>query len=424
MKIGVQTWGSEGDLRPFIALARGLSEAGHQVTFSYADVAFTVPPELVAQSKAKRWSSVAPAHDLADFRQSAQALISKKRIPAKQIVMVLESLLYPMERQLLQAAEALCQDNELVIGHFVLYPLAAAALKAGRPRISVFTAPTHPSREYVPSGEELGPLRNRLFWWLAGFAIETMFSGPPRKLYRAQGLAPARNLLNEVWSSPLLNLVAVSPSLFPQPADWPANTLACGQLSLPQGTPEWPMPESLQHFLAQGPAPLFMTFGSMTAAEAQVEAVTLRLVEAARLSGCRAIIQSDWERLAGIPESPEIYRLSRASHEVVLPHCSAVVHHGGAGTTHAATRAGKPSVVVAHAADQLYWAATLRRAGVAGAPLERYAFTSEKLARAIREVIGSEQMRHKASQLGEQMRREDGVGTAVERIQAVLPALR
>jgi sterol 3beta-glucosyltransferase len=224
-----------------------------------------------------------------------------------------------------------------------------------------------------------------------------------------------------VWTSPLLNLVAVSPALFPRPSDWPAHMVVSGDLSLPEQH-GWQMPESLRGFLAEGPAPVFATFGSMTAAEDDPTVATKRIVDAALRAGCRAIIQSDWTRAASIPEHASIYRLSRAPHSAVFPLCSAVVHHGGAGTSHAAARAGRPSVVVAHVADQLFWAATLRRAGLAGASLDRRSFTAEQLARKIRQVIDSPEIPQKALRVAEAMRGEDGVKSAVERIGALSTA--
>jgi sterol 3beta-glucosyltransferase/vancomycin aglycone glucosyltransferase len=179
------------------------------------------------------------------------------------------------------------------------------------------------------------------------------------------------------------------------------------------------MPESLRRFLDAGPAPVFATFGSMTAAESEVAASAKQLVDAALGAGLRAIIQSDWTRVASNPEYPSIYRLSRAPHGRVFPYCAAVVHHGGAGTSHAAARAGKPSVVVAHGADQLFWASVLRRAGIAGAPLKRRSFTAERLAREIRRVVNSPEIVGRAAQVGEAMRSEDGVKVAVERIGAL-----
>lgn len=419
MRIGVMTWGSAGDIRPFIALSRGLSEAGHDVSFAYADMAFTVTPQLAALSRARSCTAVPPAHDPATLWRVSNEIVLKIRSPAKQIVLVLESCLYPMEEALVRAAETLCRENDLVVGHFLLYPLAAVARKLGRRRISVFPSPALPSREYVPAdAPDLGSLFNRAFWWASEFGLEFMFAGPPRRLYRAQGLPAARSLRSEVWRSQLLDLVTVSPSLFPQPKDWPSNVVVTGQLALPEEqAADWRMPEPLQDFLARGAPPVFMSFGSMMASEADAAGVTGRLVEAARLAGCRAIVQSEWARCPGVPEHPDVFRLSSAPHSALFPRCAAIVHHGGAGTSHAAVLAGKPSVVVAHATDQLFWARRLRRAGVAGAPLQRRTFTASALAKAIREVLETPGMTQRAAAIGERMKGEDGVRTAVRLIE-------
>jgi sterol 3beta-glucosyltransferase/vancomycin aglycone glucosyltransferase len=162
-----------------------------------------------------------------------------------------------------------------------------------------------------------------------------------------------------------------------------------------------------------------MTFGSMMVGEAQPATVIRILVDAALAAECRAIIQADWARAAEIPEHPAIYRLDRAPHAALFPRCAAVVHHGGAGTSHAAALAGKPSVIVAHATDQLFWAATLRRLGLAGAPLRRHALTAKRLARAIRLLLDSPKMQNNAACVGAAMQHEDGVQNAVAHIAEV-----
>ncbi len=418
MKIGIQTWGTEGDIRPFLALSRGLTAAGHEVTLSFADIGFTVSPELAALSAAKRWTPLPLPYDAQRLRRVMRD-IANLRPRSAQFPRMLEELLYSAEEVLLADAERLCRENDLVVGHCLLYPLAAAAAKHGRPRAVVLPSPVQPSKEWVPAGvPHLGRALNGVFWWFGAPYFERTFGAPARRLYRSLGVAAPRSVLNDVWSSPLLNLVAVSPALFPQPGDWPRHTVVSGALALPE-EPAWSMPESLRRFLDSGPAPVFATFGSMTAGDSDVAASARQLVAAAIGAGQRAIIQMDWSRADAIPEHPSIHRLSRVPHGQVFPLCAAVVHHGGAGTSHAAARAGKPSVVVAHGADQLFWAGTLRRAGIADAPLQRHSLTAERLARELRRVVGSREMARVAEQVGAAMRREDGVAIAVERIGAL-----
>jgi sterol 3beta-glucosyltransferase len=103
-------------------------------------------------------------------------------------------------------------------------------------------------------------------------------------------------------------------------------------------------------------------------------------------------------------------------HAQVFPSCQAVVHHGGAGTTHAALRAGCPSIVVEHAFDQLFWGQTLQKAGAAGPVLHRNTVTAHQLADAIKRTIDSTEMKRKANELGQQLQSEDGVARAMELI--------
>lgn len=418
MRIGIQTWGTEGDIRPFLALSRGLVEAGHEVGLSYADIGFTVSPQLASLSEARCRTPLPLPHDAEEFRRATRE-IADLRPRSAQFPRILERFLYPAQDLLFADAERLCRENDLVVGHCMLYPLAAAAAKHGRPRAVVLPSPVQPSKEWVPAGvPHLGRALNGLFWVLGASYFERTFRPPVERFFCSHGLPPPRSILNEVWSAPLLNLVAVSPALFPQPRDWPAHTVVSGALALPE-EPGWQMPESLRRFLDAGPRPVFATFGSMTATAGDVAAAAQQLVDAALGAGCRAIIQSDWTRAAAIPEHPSIYRLSRAPHGEVFPHCAAVIHHGGAGTSHAAARAGRPSIVVAHAVDQLFWGAALRRAGIAGAPLERRSASAQSLAREIRRVVDSREMAANAVRIGEAMREEDGVKAAVERIGAL-----
>jgi sterol 3beta-glucosyltransferase len=422
LRIGIQTWGTEGDIRPFIALSRGLASAGHEVRFSFVDLSHAVSPRMASESGAKEWVSLPPVHDLEGFSQATRKVLDTES-RSKVFERILEKFLYPLESALSEDAERLCRESDLVVGHCLLYPLAAAAAKLHRPRVVVLLSPVQPSRDWVPSGvPHMGRWLNGLFWVLGRTYFERTFRAPVERHFRAHGLAAPRSILDDVWSSRLLNLVAVSPSLFPQPPDWPAHTVVSGALSTPENR-TWDMPESLRAFLAAGPAPVFATFGSLSTGERDVPSAAALLVEGALRAGRRAIVQSDWTRAASIPEHPSIYRLARAPHSAVFPLCSAVIHHGGAGTSHAASRAGRPSIVVAHAADQLFWAATLRRAGLAPAPLERRSVTADSLARAIRQVTESTELARRAIRAGETMRAEDGVKTAVERIGALSTAL-
>ncbi|WGV29115.1 glycosyltransferase [Halotia branconii] len=101
-------------------------------------------------------------------------------------------------------------------------------------------------------------------------------------------------------------------------------------------------------------------------------------------------------------------------HDWLLPQVSAMIHHGGASTTAAVLRAGIPSIVVPFFADQPIWGEKLTRLGVSPTPIPYKKVSEKTLAQAIQVVLGDEVMRSKAQELGDKIRREDGVANAVE----------
>jgi sterol 3beta-glucosyltransferase/vancomycin aglycone glucosyltransferase len=231
------------------------------------------------------------------------------------------------------------------------------------------------------------------------------------------GLAPPGSVLRDVYRSRGLNLVGVSEVLFPQPSDWPANVHLCGAFTLPERGASRELPGDLLQFLEAGPPPVYLTFGSMSAADPDAGATAALLADAARLASCRAIVQCGAREAAVMRTGDDLFVITGfVDHGLIFPRCAAVVHHGGSGTTQAASLAGRPSIVVPHATDQAFWAALLHRRGIAPRPLDRRTVTVRSLAGAIRSVLASGAMQERARSIGGSMKREDGVKRAVELI--------
>ena len=121
-------------------------------------------------------------------------------------------------------------------------------------------------------------------------------------------------------------------------------------------------------FIQAGPAPIYVGFGSMIAKRSL--ALGQRVVQAARSIGCRLIVAGGWASLdAGLAESDSVLTIAEAPHDSLFPLVAAAVHHGGAGTTTAAARAGIPQVIVPHVLDQYYWARRVELLGLGPASL-------------------------------------------------------
>lgn len=415
MKIGIQTWGSEGDVRPFMALAAGLRCAGHDVTLVVTDVTSKDHTALGAAFGVPVIQSGRFTPDLA--KHAGEVLVRETNV-LRQVNLILRELFEPAAPDMLREAKRLCRENDLLIGHFLVHPLQTAAELAGKPHVSVFLAPLLPSAHFPPPGvPHLGKVLNILLWKIGGLVLDRMFLPPVNALRQAEGLPPFRSAMGEAFLSRRLNLVASSPSLFPHPADWEDTIQMCGAFHLPEHREQWQPPEDLQDFIRTGPPPVYMTFGSMSIGDPSAAGTVALLVEACRLAGCRAIIQTDVISPGDGNPSPDIFYLASAEHHRVFPRCAAVVHHGGAGTSHAASRAGCPSIVVEHVTDQAFWGGVLHRAGIAPAMLHRRTVSAGVLARAIRTTLSSSVMRDKARVIGERMRREDGVRRGIELIE-------
>src|SRR5207253_4095871 len=131
-------------------------------------------------------------------------------------------------------------------------------------------------------------------------------------------------------------------------------------------------------------------------------------------TGNRAILMSGWGGLSASVESRDVCMVENVPHDWLFPRMSALVHHGGAGTTSAGLRAGVPSVVSPFFGDQFFWAQRVRSLGVGPRPIPHKTLTAERLTRALHTVSVDGAMRSRAADMGEHVRAEDGVRSAVD----------
>jgi sterol 3beta-glucosyltransferase len=179
-----------------------------------------------------------------------------------------------------------------------------------------------------------------------------------------------------------------------------------------------PLEPALESFIAAGPPPVDLGVGSSVGPDSTHLGATV--TAAVREAGARAVIATGWGGLSGLATDSTAIVIERAPHRQLFSRVSAVVHHGGAGTTAAGLLAGRPTLVCPFQGDQHFWGAAVRRAGAGPEPLLAKKLTSERLASAIRATIEDSAMRNRAQELGERIAKEDGTGQASEAIEAVL----
>ncbi|KAG6165136.1 hypothetical protein E4U34_008399 [Claviceps purpurea] len=203
-----------------------------------------------------------------------------------------------------------------------------------------------------------------------------------------------------------LHMMFTSPALIPKPNDWGVHIDVSGFCFLDLASSYIPDPD-LAEFLETGPPPVYIGFGSIVVEDPN--SMTQMIFEAIRLAGIRALVSKGWGGLGaedcGNPES--VFMLGNVPHDWLFERVSAVVHHGGAGTTATGIKAGKPTLVVPFFGDQPFWGAMIAKANAGPEPIPYKDLTAEKLAEAIKICLEPNTLA-RAAELGTKIRKEAG----------------
>ena len=419
MKIGLQTWGSEGDINPFIALASGLVQAGHTVKLYITEVSerdYTAIAEQFGFQIVNVPNPLLPSVDMmAQMGEAFKAI----RDPSEQLKIINKFFFYPAESVMFQAAQELCASSDLVVRHIFCYPTQLAAELANIPVATLY--PVHnvmPNRFQAPFGAvNLGAWAIPLWWRLARFLINRVFLKQINQLRNTQGQKKITDVLTEAWSNESLNLIAVSKAVCPPKLIWPKHFNVCGFLNPGQLYQSNNLSKELIEFLNHPQAPLYFTFGSMLVPDkGSWQKVYETWLASVKSLGCRAIFQLPIPDLYPLPSEPNILIVRRAPHHLIFPYCSAIIHHGGAGTTQSSLLAGRPSVVVAHIADQPFWGSELKRLGVSAGWIRKDEMKSNLLAQLIARTLKNSSYLANANRISKLMKNENGINTAINEL--------
>ena len=403
MRVMMVTYGTEGDTRPQVMLARGLLDAGHQVTLLGEQQALATAAQLGVPHTALAGAIDGEVDALVGQGNSLRAASRGLARMARRL-----------SAAWVEQADAAAAGSDVVLaGGLAAFIGISVAERHRIPVDGTGTVPVTPTRDFPSTFLPPGPWPrwvNRPSHVLATRQIWRQFRRP-LDAARAQQLGLPRQR-RPALDAPFL--YGFSPSLLPAPADWPHNHVVCGQWRLPG--PAQSLPAGLLQWLDSHGAPVFIGFGSMRGFDRQ--RVFGGLIDAL---GPRPILLSPgWADLPDGWQAPAHVRLCPpVPHEALFPHCALVIHHGGSGTTHSASRAGVPQLVLPMVADQPFWAQRLFRRGVAGPPLSLNRFDRPTLQRAIA-IASDAGTVARARALGQAMDTENGVTTAVATLQGWL----
>jgi vancomycin aglycone glucosyltransferase len=401
MHVVLVAFGSLGDVRPSVALGQGLRRAGH-------DVLLCGRPEIAG------WLDL--GLELFPVPAPPPRRTTGRRVPW---FVALRRYARDEARPQFAALRAAARGADLLLSTGPQLVVAAVGEALGVRYRSILLCPQMlPSRRHPPLAVPWAgapPLLQRAGRRFHVEVYNRTVRGPVAACRRGAGLGPlADQFTANFCHHPI---VACDSELAPIPADCPLPADQVGYLHLEETKGATAgLPEPLERFLAAGSPPVYLGLGST--APAPPAALTRLIVEAVGAVGCRAVVSRGWVGLGeGVGENAPgaaVHVTGAVPHALLFPRVAAVVHHGGAGTTAGAARAGRPQVILPPSLyDQAYWRHQVVERGLGVWAPRPQRLTASRLAGALARVLADAEIARRAAALGEVLRRRDAVADTV-----------
>jgi sterol 3beta-glucosyltransferase len=407
MNITILTYGSRGDVQPFLSLSLELMANGHSV-------------KLAAPSRFREFVEGYGIQfvPLAGEPEDLSRILNDAGYNFVKMIQGMMNHTMEIAADVLRQTKEACTDADLII-HTFLHAVGAHTLAREKniPDIHIQTFPmftptgdypnvTLPDLKFRALNRLTHVISKKITWWTSSFGFQQVRRRaglPKRKLYFPFDDGPLR--------PPTPILCAWSPSILPPSSDWTDNVKVTGYYFMDNDETYQPSIE-LQKFLDSGSPPVCISFGSMVNRDANRINDIVR--DALKKTNNRGIVLSGWSALEK-QESDDLIYLNEVPHDWLLPRCKMIVHHGGAGTTSAGLRAGIPDVVVPFTADQPFWGKRVHVIGAGPKPIPVNELSVTNLTYAIAEAEDT-MLRERVQILGQSIRSENGVQYAARLI--------
>lgn len=405
----IHAFGTEGDVRPFVALAAGLTAAGHQAAIctatGFAQLLSTHQVELLPMNNAGL-----------DLIQTAMQTM---RGPADSYRIVRRMQAAMRQMMLDEWAAARTWRPDVILYHPKCLGALHIAERLDLPAYVSLPLPFFTATAAFPipfiGRWPLGGAANKASY---GFNHATMLMyGSMINTFRTDtlGLRPkARTdtLLTRHDGTPVPALYPFSQHLVPRPADYPDHAHITGPWVLDTES-GWTPPVDLTNYLDAGDPPVYVGFGSMGFGGASTQR-TSRIVQALGRQGRRVLLATGWGGLNAEGDNKNVHTVRAVPHGWLFPRTEAVIHHGGSGTTHAGLRAGRPTLICPFIGDQPFWGHRIHDLRTGPSPVPIRTFTQARLNRAIDQLLNDHDLRARAEHLGQKLRRENGIKNAIQ----------
>jgi vancomycin aglycone glucosyltransferase len=377
MKVLLSSIGSRGDVQPILALAVELKKLGHEASLCVA-------PNFKEWVESYGVDCIPIGPDLK--KATGGTVPGKPVLPPEEQLQRMADESVRVQFQIVGEAARGC---DLIVAATALQ-IAARSIAEARKIPYVFAAycpAVLPSGKYPPTkmgghySYSLPENENLQHWKEDEESFNERFGATLNEERAKLGLGPVASVRPYMFTDrPWL---AADPVLAPVFPDASMQVVQTGAWMLSENSA---LPEELESFLANGAPPIYLGFGSMRASEQTARV----LIEAARTLGLRSILSQGWARLLPGDAGHDCLSIGDVNHEKLFPRVSAIVHHGGAGTTTTSARAGIPQVIIPHNYDQFYWAHRVQQLGVGVSGPIRDELTVETLVPALRECLQPE----------------------------------
>jgi sterol 3beta-glucosyltransferase len=447
LRITILTYGSRGDVQPYLALGLRLSQTGHHVRLAAPEVYRLFVERFAAIYSPDRLAFAPLPGDPAGLMQVAGRASWQARLlpyPVRMAAIVGRHIA-PLSAGLFEQSAAACQDADLVIhtllttviGHQLarqhgVLDLSALVFPIFTPT-RAFAHPLFPPWPASLPGQLAGFAPrynylthrefNRVFWHASrlgiqrlnrpGSGLETPTQWPfpwPDGILRQSN--PPR---------PTPIIYGISPQMLPRPADWEPHAQLTGPWFL-EKLPGWQPSPELERFLHASPPAVYIGFGSLIPRDAR--RLVRIVLDALEETGQRGVLVGGWGELASeLPLGRNLHNrlfvLDEAPFDWLFPRLGAAVYHGGIGTTAAVLQAGLPSVIIPFSFDQPFWGRQVHVLGAAPPPIPSHRLTARGLAAALNTALTDGSIRTRLNQIQAGMRAEDGLAQAVELIESL-----
>lgn len=419
LKIVMLVVGTRGDVQPFLAVAKRLQEFGHYVRLATHSNFCT----FVKSAGVDFYPLGGDPRVLAGYMARNKGFIpagpGELSVQRKQLKAIIESLLPACIEPDIETGVPF--RAQAIIANPPAYGHAHVAEALGIPLHIFFTMPWTPTYEF---SHPLARVPRSAGYWLSYIVVDLLIWWGIRGYindFRKKKLKLSPIAYFSTYHGSISHLPTGymwSPHVVSKPKDWGSLVDVVGYCFLNLGSRYQPQEEFVQ-WIQKGDKPIYIGFGSMPLEDPKK--TTDIILKALKDTGQRGVIDRGWGGLGILPEVPDyVFLLEECPHDWLFPRCSAVVHHGGAGTTATGLKAGCPTTIVPFFGDQFFWGDRIHQRGLGPAPIPISQLSVETLTDAIRFMLQPE-VKSQAMELAKLIENEDGVAAAVDAFHRHLP---